>query len=147
MVLCICGCTGEEVTTQNNAACLQKSFMESFSMVPGQCVTLQELPNKTFTLLKIDSAKKRKQWVPAATIAYSFKEENFSQEWYDITIDEDYQLEGTSFSGRFHITANDNDDGYVRYTIFVDDIEFTETETEYIFKKLTVRFSEYDPEY
>ena len=112
-------------------------------MKPGQCVRLKELPNKTFTLLKIGSATKQKQTVPVATIAYNLKEVNFSQEWHDIMIYEDYQEEGTSFSGRFRITA----DGNVPYTVFVDNIEFTETETEYIFKSLTLRFSEYDPEY
>lgn len=143
MILCICGCSTEEVTTQGKMDCFQKSFMEPFTMEPGQCVNLKEWPDKTFTLLKIESAKKQKQTVPAATIAYSLEEINSFQEWFDVSINEDYQEEGTSFSGRFRIIA----DGNVSYTVFVDDIEFTETETEYIFKKLTLRFSEYDPEY
>lgn len=143
MGLVIWGCSGEEVTEHQNKACLEKSFMESFTMEPGQCVTLQELPDKTFTLLKIEPAKKQKQTVPAAVFGYQLQEVNSFQEWLDVMIHEDYQQEGTSFSGRFRITA----DGNVPYTVFVDDIEFTETETEYIFTKVTLRFSEYDPEY
>lgn len=142
MILCIGGCSQEEIS-KSETGCFQKSFLESFTLQSGQCVSLQELPDKTFTLLKLGSAKKEKQVVPAATIAYSLKEINSYQEWFDVSINEDYQQEGTSFSGRFHIVA----DGNVSYTVFVDNIEFTETATEYIFKKVTLRFSEYDPEY
>lgn len=142
LILCIFGCTKEEVA-ETEIACFQKAFLEPFTMEPGQCVTLKELPDKTFTLLRLGSAKKEDLFVPAAPIAYSLQEISFYQEWGDISINEDYQQEGTSFSGRFHITA----DGNVPYTVFIDDIEFTETETEYIFHKLTLRFSEYDPEF
>ena len=117
--------------------------MESFTLEPGQCVTLQELPNKTFTLLQLGTFEKQENTVPAASIGYSFKEENSFQEWFNIFIYEDYEEDGISFSGRFHYIV----DGNIFYTIYVDKIEFTETETEYIFQKLTVRFVEYDPEY
>lgn len=144
VVLCAFGCTSEEVSNPDQKlGCLHKEFLKPFTIEPGQCVTLQEWPDKTFTLLNLGSAEKREYTVPSATIGYSFKEENSYQEWFDVSIDEDYQEEGITFSGRFHIIVDDN----VPYTIYVDDIEFTETETEYIFKKLTVRFADHDPEY
>ena len=144
MVLGICGCAGEDlIDPEKEEVCLDKKFQESFTMEPGQCVTLQEFPTKTFTFLKLSSSEKRELWVPSATIAYSIQEVDSYQEVFDVMISEDYQEEGTSFSGRFHIIL----DGNVPYTIFVDKIDFTETETEYIFKKVTLRFSEYDPEY
>ncbi len=144
MILGIYGCTGEEVTDPDKKqVCLHKKFQEAFTMEPGQCVTIQEFPNKTFTLLKLSSFTKQKQTVPSATIAYSIQEVDSYQEWFDVMILEDYQEDGTSFSGRFRIIV----DGNVSYTVFVDKIDFVETETEYIFKKVTLRFSEYDPEY
>ena len=144
MVLGICGCVGEDlINPEKELICLHKKFQEPFTMEPGQCVTLQEFPNKTFSLLKLGSFEKQYLTVPSATIAYSIQEVDSYQEWFDVSINEDYQEEGPSFSGRFHIVVNGN----VPYTIFVDKIEFIETETEYIFKKVTLRFSEHDPEY
>lgn len=143
-VFCIYGCTKEELPKlEPELACYTKSFMESFTLEPGQCVEFKELPDKTFTLLELGTFEKQENTVPHASIGYSFKELNSYQEWFDIFIYEDYEKDVTSFSGRFHFIV----DGNVSYTIYVDNIEFAETETEYIFKKITFRFGEYDPEY
>lgn len=144
LTITICACTGDdEKSLEQEEVCLHKEFMESFTIEPGQCVTLKELPNKTFTLLKLDSFEKRESTVPHATIAYGLEEENSYFETMSEFIYEDYMEDGTSFSGRIHIVV----DGNVDYTIYVDNIEFTETETEYTFQSLTVRFADYDPEY
>lgn len=123
--------------------CLQKKFGETFIFEPGQCVELKELPNKYFSLNSISSAKKEPSNVPYAEVAYSITEEDAYFDTIGVYIYEDYINDGISFSGRIHFSVNGN----VPYTMYVDDVEFTETETEYIFHSLRVRFGEFDPEY
>lgn len=144
MVCGVFGCKSEDVPgAEQEVSCFDKSFLEAVSIEPGQCVSLQEFPDKTFTLLELGSFEKQELWVPAASISYSIIEENSFQEWYNILIYEDHENEGISFSGRFHFIVDEN----VRYTVYVDNIEFSETETAYIFERMTVRFAEYDPEW
>ena len=67
---------------------------------------------------------------------------NTTFEFSNGQVQEDYQTEGTSFSGRVYVGINN-----IEYTIFFDNIEFTETETEFIFHKATIRFGYYDSEF
>ncbi|MDT7827140.1 hypothetical protein RQM65_00490 [Pricia sp. S334] len=80
--------------------------------------------------------------MPHAAISARLDEENVTWEFHTGMVYEDYMLEGTTFSGRVHTGINN-----VEYTIFFDGIEFTETETEFIFHKATIRFGYYDYEF
>ncbi|MBI6117861.1 hypothetical protein [Salegentibacter maritimus] len=135
--------SGNDELEEPEQNCLNKKFGETFVFEPGQCVELEELPNKYFSLNSIGSAEKRPSNVPHAIVAYSIAEENAYTDNAEEYIYEDYVNDGISFSGRIHFVV----DGNIFYTMYVDDIEFTETETEYIFHKLTVKFGEFDPKY
>ncbi|MGC1632154.1 MAG: hypothetical protein WA749_08590 [Gelidibacter sp.] len=75
---------------------------------------------------------------PHANISIRFEAENVSFE-SSSGIYEDIELDGTSFSGSVN-SGFEN----VNYTILFDNIEFSETETHFIFYKGTIRFGYYD---
>ena len=148
LLICITSCSNNDDNNidDNNeemSICLEKNFLESFVIEPNDCVIFNDNPNMTFTFLGFESyTKTHPTNVPHARISARLVEENDTWEFHTGMIYEDYELEGTSFSGRVHTGINN-----VSYTIFFDDIEFTETETQIIFHKATIRFGYYDSEF
>lgn len=142
LVLLSCSNNNSE-DDETEAMCMQQEFQRNFTIEPGQCVNFDIFPDKTFNLLNIESFQKTPGTVPAASIEYSLEEKRSYYHTVDILIYEDYQEDGITFSGSFTIIVNDNE----RYTVFVEEIEFSETESQFIFHSLSIRLDDYSPEY
>jgi hypothetical protein len=143
LLLFIIGCSKSDDTEDESSTCLQKDFLETFVVEPNECFIFNDNSDMTFTFLGFESyTKTHPNNVPHARISARLEEENFTWEFYTGMVHEDHELEGTSFSGRVHTGINNVD-----YTIFFDDIEFTKTETEFIFHRATIRFGYYDSEF
>jgi hypothetical protein len=143
LLLFILGCSKSEENNDNNANCLEKNFLETFIVEPGDCFIFSDNPDMTFIFLGFESYTiTHPSNIPHARISARLEEENVTWEFHTGMVYEDHELEGTSFSGRVHTGINNVD-----YTIFFDNIEFTETETEFIFHRATIRFGYYDSEF
>lgn len=128
---------------KDGSKCLKKNFLDSILIKPNDCVVFNDNPDLTFTFLGIEPyTKTHPNNVPHAKISARLQEGNSIVEFYSGMVYEDIIAEGTSFSGRVHAGINNK-----KYTIFFDDIEFTETETQFIFHRATIRFGDYDYEY
>jgi len=138
------GCSKSDDNKEESSACLNKNFLESFIIKPNDCVIFNDNPDMTFTFLGFEPyTKSGESNIPQTSISGILAEDNFVWEFVNAgVILEDYQTEGISFSGRVHIGINN-----VAYTVFFDNIEFTETQTQFIFHKSTVRFGFYDSEF
>lgn len=141
ILLLLMGCSKRD-TNEESSICLDKSFLESFLIEPNDCVVFRDDPEITFTLLKFEPyTKTHSHNSPHADISIRFEAENASFESSSGMVYEDIELDGTSFSGRVHSGFKN-----INYTIFFDNIEFTETETQIIFHRATIRFGYYDSE-
>ncbi len=140
LFLLILSCSKSDENTfdlaKESSICLEKNFMESFDIEPNDCFVFSENTDMTFTFLGFEAyTKYGVNNIPHAKISARLAEENFVFEFYTGMIYEDNELEGTSFSGKINTGINN-----VEYTIFFDNIKFTETETQFIFHKATIRF-------
>ncbi|TPV33919.1 hypothetical protein FJ651_07105 [Paucihalobacter ruber] len=144
LIITILSCsTNNEEINEEVVNCLEIAFLESTVIKENDCLTFSDRPGLEFTLLKLGNyTKTHPNNVPYARISGRLIVENAMHEFDFAQIDEDYQTDGTSFSGRIHTGINNVD-----YTIFFDHIEFTETATEFIFHNATIRFGYYDPEF
>ncbi len=143
LLFLILGCSKSEDNNEENATCLKKDFLEAFIVEPNDCFIFNDNPDMTFTFLGFEPYTKiAPNFIPHARISARLEEENFTLEFSTGMVYEDNELEGTSFTGRVHTGINN-----VSYTIFFDNIEFTETETEFIFHRATIRFGYYDSEF
>ncbi|WP_242203254.1 hypothetical protein [Aestuariivivens insulae] len=107
--------------------------MESFVMEPGQCVIISENPDMKLVLIGFENHIKSNDMTYKTTVTVRLEELNFTWETlHEIKDDPDTEI--IKFTGE--ILTGINEDSYA---IFVDDIEFTETETEFIFHKATIR--------
>lgn len=141
ILLLLMGCSKSN-TKEESTMCLDKSFLESFLIEPNECVVFRDSPEMTFTILAFEPyTKTHPSNLPHANISIRFEAENASFESSSGMVHEDIELDGTSFSGRVH-TGFKN----INYTIFFDNIEFTETETQFIFHRASIRFGYYDSE-
>ena len=138
-LLIVAACSNDK----DGSRCLTKNFLDSFVVKPNDCVVFADNPDMTFTFLGFEPyTKTHPNNVPHAKISARLEEGTVLTEFYSGMVYEDIIAEGTSFSGRVHAGINAK-----KYTIFFDDIEFTETETQFIFHKATIRFGNYDYEY
>lgn len=143
ILLLVVGCSkSDDKVEEESSNCLNKNFLESFLIEPGDCVVFRDYPEMTFTILEFEPyTKTHPNDIPHARISARLEDENASFEFSTGMVYEDIELDGTSFSGRVE-TGFKN----IRYTIFFDNIEFTETETQFIFHKASIRFGYYDLE-
>ena len=127
---------------EQSISCLEISFLEPIIIKENDCLTFSDKPDFEFTFLGFENyTKTHPNNVPNARISARLIEGNSTFEFYNGLVHEDSQTAGTSFSGKVHTGINNID-----YTIFFDNIEFTETETEFVFHKATIRFGYYDSE-
>jgi hypothetical protein len=132
-----------EESNEQSFDCAEIAFLESTIIEENDCLTFSDRQGFKFTFLGFENyTKTHPNNVPHARISARLVEGNSTFEFYDGLVDEDYEIDGTSFSGRVHTGINNTD-----YTIFFDNIEFTETETEFIFHRATIRFGYYDSEF
>ncbi|WP_435138280.1 hypothetical protein [Formosa sp. A9] len=123
--------------------CTEIAFLESTIIEKNDCLTFSDREGFEFTFLGFENyTKTHSSNVPHAKISARLFEGNTTFEFYDSLVHEDYETDGTSFSGRVHTGINNTN-----YTIFFDNIEFTETETEFIFHRATIRFGYYESEF
>gem|GEM_PF-7092458 len=116
-----------------NAGCLEKDYLESYIAEPNDCF-LYEDPAMTFTFVGFDDFTKSEfEEVPYAIVWVRILIDDFSWE-FPHTIYDDTDTAGFSFTG--NVTGGFNEH---LYTIYFDEIEFTETETAFIFHRATLR--------
>lgn len=128
------GCSSDSDNTEEETSeCLYKMSLESFEMEPGQCVIISENPDMTLVLVSIDNQVKSTNTDYVTTVTVRLEETNFTWETLH-EIQEDRNTEATDFKGV--ILTGINEDSY---SIYIDALEFTETETEFIFHKALVR--------
>ena len=131
--LAFLGCSSSSDDKEESSECLYKTSMESFEMEPGQCVIISENPDMTLVLVAIEKHIKSANTNYEATVTVRLEETNFTWETPHI-IKDDPNTETIDFKGE--ILTGINKDSYA---IYIDNIEFTETETEFIFHKATIR--------
>jgi len=133
----------DEKSDEQSYDCAKIAFLESTIVEENDCLTFSDMEGFKFTFLGFENyTKTHPNNVPHARISARLAEGNSTFEFYNGLVHEDYETEGTSFSGRVHTGINNTD-----YTIFFDNIEFTETDTEFIFHRATIRFGYYDSEF
>lgn len=140
LLIFVClGCsTSTEEETQGQ--CLNQRFSESFEILPGQCVSFADKPDLFFQFEMLEPDEKT-HYLPVARVGATIAREDWSWTFYTGMVYEDVESEGIQFSGPVHTGWNEE-----RYTIFFEDIEFTETATHYIFHKARIHFKPYDEE-
>lgn len=121
--------------------CQEKVFSEPFIAAPNDCFIFIDDPIMTFTLVSFepftktvsDSIPYVENKIPYARIRASIFIDDLTWE-FPHKIYEDYKMDGTSFSGFINAGINKN-----TYTIYFDEIEFTETPTQFIFHRAKIR--------
>ncbi len=125
--------------------CQEKVFSEAFIAAPNDCFIFIDDPIMTFTLVSFEPFTKNvsdsipyasdsiPNKIPYAAIRASIFIDDLTWE-FPHKIYEDYKLDGTSFSGFINAGINKN-----TYTIYFDEIEFTETLTQFIFHRAKIR--------
>lgn len=118
--------------------CQEKIFSESFIAAPNDCFIFIDDPIMTFTLVSFEPFTKTASdsipnKIPYAEIRASIFIDDLTWE-FPHKIYEDYEMDGTSFSGFINAGINKN-----IYTIYFDEIEFTETPTQFVFHRATIR--------
>ena len=142
-LLTITACSQNDDEDQESAICLDSNFLQTLEVEPGDCFVFSDNPDLKFTFLGFEPyTKTHPNNVPHAMISARLEEANATFEFYNGMVYEDHELAGTTFTGRVHTGINN-----VEYTLFFDNIEFTETETEFIFHRATLRFGYYDSEF
>lgn len=133
----------DEENNEPSYNCIEITFLESTIVEENDCLTFSDREGFELKFLGFENyTKTHPNNVPHARISGRLVEGNSTFEFYDGLVHEDYETDGTSFSGRVHTGINNTN-----YTIFFDNIEFTETETEFIFHRATIRFGYYDSEF
>jgi len=131
IIILFTGCTSDEENHEEFAECFTKASMESFLIEPGECVIISENPDMQLVLVKIENhIKTHENYKTIVTVR--LEETDFSWETpHEIRDDSN---DAIKFSGIIGTGINED-----QYTIYVDNIEFTETETEFIFHRATFR--------
>ena len=131
-------CSKNDDSNEEMALCQEKDFLETFIVEPNDCFIFDD-PLMTFTFVSFDDYTKTDlDETPYTRIIASILIDDLTWQFpHDIY--EDTESEGTSFSGFVNAGINDN-----IYTIHFDEIEFTETETQYIFHRATIRLEKYE---
>lgn len=132
-MLLLYGCSSGSDNNEESVECFTKASMESFEMEPGQCVVIAENPDMKLILVGFENQIKSENNSYETTVTVRLEEPNFSWETPHI-IRDDPNTAIIQFTGVI-LTGINNDS----YTIYIDNIEFTETETEFIFHKATIR--------
>ncbi|WCO00246.1 hypothetical protein [Psychroserpens ponticola] len=131
-------CSKSDDSKEGIPECQEKMFLESFIAEPNDCFIFLDDPVMTFIFVRINPFTKTDfNNIPHAEIFVSIFIDDFTWEFLH-TIYEDSEMNGNSFSGLVNGGINDN-----IYTIYFDEIEFTETETQFIFHRATIRLEKY----
>jgi len=126
------GCASDSEIQEEVIECFTKASMQSFVMEPGECVIIAENPDMQLVLVGFKNHTKTSETYET-TITVRLEETNFTWETpHDIQ--DDPNTEEIKFT-KVIVTGINED----TYTIYVDDIEFTETETQLIFHRATLR--------
>ncbi len=130
--ICILSCSSSD-NEEDSSNCFTKDAEESFEMEPSQCVVITENPDMTLVLIGFENHIKSDNNVYETIVTVRLEEPNFTWETPHVIMD-DPETEIIKFTGLIQTGINDDS-----YTIYVDNIEFTETETEFIFYNATIR--------
>lgn len=133
----ILGCS-TPVEEEPQSQCLEKRFGESFFILPGQCVSFADKPDLFFRF-EVMEPDEKSHYLPVARVGATIAGDDWSWTFYTGMVYEDAESEGIQFKGPVHTGWNEE-----RYTIFFEDIEFTETPTQYVFHKARIHFLPYD---
>ncbi|WP_345275526.1 hypothetical protein [Litoribaculum gwangyangense] len=131
--LAFLGCSTNSDNNEESSECFYKNSMESFEIEPGQCVIISENPDMTLVFVSIENHVKSNNTDYFTTVTVRLEETNFTWETPH-EIHDNPNTEAIDFKGE--ILTGINEDSYA---IYVDNIEFTEKETEFIFHKALVR--------
>lgn len=132
-IIIIYGCTSGSDDTVEFIECFTRASMETFEMEPGECIIIAENPDMALVLVGFENHIKSDNSIYETTVTVRLEEPNFTWETPHV-IHDDPNTDIIKFTGEI-LTGINNDS----YTIYVDNIEFTETETEFIFHKATIR--------
>ena len=143
VIIVVFSCSKDDnKTNQQTSNCLHVAFLESIIIEPNDCFSFTDRAGLEFTFLEFENyTKTHPNNSPFAGISARLTEANTEFTFYNGQVHEDHITEGIQFNGRVHTAVNN-----VEYTLFFDNIEFTETETQFIFHKATIRFGYYDSE-
>ncbi|HUH28446.1 hypothetical protein [Gelidibacter sp.] len=143
ILLLIFGCSKSDDPNEGISVCLEKKFLETFVMEPNDCFTFKDRPGMTFTFLGFEPyTKSHPNNGPHAIISTRLEEGNETYDYYASMVYAGHDRDNPLFSGPVHTGVKK-----VRYTIFFENIDFTETETQFIFHRATVRFGYYYSEF
>lgn len=143
ILLLALGCSKSDDSQEEISVCLEKNFQETFVMEPNDCFTFTDRPGLTFTFLGFEPYTKTHSSNEAhAVISTRLEEGNETYEFFGSMVYAGADLENPLFSGPVNTGVKK-----VSYTIFFENIEFTETATQFIFHRATVRFGYYDSEF
>ena len=127
------GCTSNSEDKEESVECFTKASMESFEIEPGQCVIITENPDMKLVLVGFENHFKSNNKIYKTTVTVRLEEPNFKWETlHEIQDDPDTDI--IKFTGEIRTGINNDS-----YTIYIDNIDYTETETEFIFHKTTIR--------
>ena len=133
IVLSFLSCVENSEVNNQTSSCYSKSSLENFEMALSDCVVIIENPDMTLILVEIQNQIKSDNLPYNTIVTVRLEEENFSWETPHNIID-DPNTETIDFSGEIRTGINED-----QYTIYIDDIEFTETATELIFHSISLR--------
>jgi hypothetical protein len=134
----IFSCSKSDDNNDEMSVCEEKDFLETFIVEPNDCFIFDD-PLMTFTFVSFDNfTKTNLDETPYARIIAKILIDDLSWE-FPHKIYEDTESDGSSFLGFVNAGINDN-----IYTIHFDEIEFTETETQYIFHRAIIRLEKYE---
>lgn len=133
IITSLLGCTNGSEPEEKSMECFMKNSMESFVIEPNQCVIISENPDMKLVLVGFKNLNKSGDMINETTVTVRLEEPNFTWETPHV-IQDDPNTEIIKFTGE--ILTGINSDSY---TIYVDDIGFTETESEFIFHNATLR--------
>ncbi|WP_166960638.1 hypothetical protein [Yeosuana marina] len=127
------GCTSNSEDKEESVDCFNKASMESFEIEPGQCVVITENPDMKLVLVGFENHFKSINKIYKTTVTVRLEEPNFTWETLH-EIEDNPDTDIIKFSGEIRTGINNDS-----YTIYIDNIDYTETETEFIFHKATIR--------
>ena len=134
----IISCSNSDDSNEEMSACIQRDYLESFIVEPNDCFIFDD-PIMTFTFVSIDDFNKTDDdETPYARIIASILIDDLTWQ-FPHKVYQNVESENNIFSGFVNAGINEN-----IYTIHFDEIEYTETEAQFIFHRATIRLEKFE---
>lgn len=144
LVLTVLSCSQED-----EQACVEAELLEPATIEVNQCLKINDInyPDLEYEILGFENYVKRDGFRPQVWFSHRLTFQKSSATNYRSQIGSNPNSDELIFDGRVTISILNPEykNSNICFSIYFDNVEFTETETEFIFHRATVRVARRDP--